>query len=152
MVPDVIAETAAKVFHEVIGADVVRITRSGGARLVESRVGRADASHKVKASLLTETRLVKQVEVGQNRAEVFFLADVDALSSPPGGFDVKAETVLEKDRVTAEVEIEAALFRRERAVGSGGRQERAAAQKDVTLLGRGKLGEEQEGENGCEKH
>ena len=157
MVPDVIADATAEVLHEVIGAFVVGLTTDGGSRGVEAGAGSADAAHKIKAQFLTKTRLVEHVEVGQDRAVVYFVEDVDTLSSPPGGFDVKAEAVLEKNRVTAEVEVGAALFRwQRRVVGRGGRQERAAANKDVTLLvggelGDGKLGGEQKRENRCKK-
>jgi len=70
VLPEIVAETGAQLLHEVIGADVVRVTRGGSSRLVKPRVRSADAGGKVKASFLTQARLVEQVEIGQDRAVV----------------------------------------------------------------------------------
>src|ERR1019366_7936299 len=94
-----------------------------------------------------QMRLVEHVEVGEDGAVVFFSGEIDALSRPPGGLDVKAD-VFERNHIAAEVDVEAALLRRKTAAGVGGRHERAAAQEYVNLLGRGELDDKQEGKNG----
>src|SRR5580704_6473072 len=142
MAPDVKANAASDVRHEVVGADVVDTTAARGARDVEAVIASADASHQVEAKSLTQMRLVEEVEVGQDRTKVLLPGEVDALSSPPGGFDIKAE-LLDGKHVAADVEISAAAHRRAVVVGRR-RQKGAAAHKDVDLLGRGKLGEKQE--------
>jgi len=149
MTPDVKADAAAQMRHEVIGAVVTLGARH--ALLVDARIASADAGHQVEANSLPQMRLVEEVEVGQDGAIVQSgPGPVDVLSGQPSGFDVNAEA-LEGDHVTAEVKISAAAHRRVRTAGSGGRLERAAAEKDVTLLGGGKLGEGQEREKGCDQ-
>jgi hypothetical protein len=155
VVPGVIADAAGEMLHEVIGADIVRSARTAGrAGGVESGAGSADTTHKVEAKFLSQTRLVEQVEIGQDGAVVFFSGEIDALSSPPGGLDVNAEAVLQKDRVPANVDVKAAVLRRQKkcvAVGSR-RQGCTAANEDINLLvgshlGGRKLGEEQKSQN-----
>src|SRR5580700_8833780 len=142
MAPNVEAYACAEMLHEVIGAGVVGIASIRGARGVEAHVASADAAHQVKAYSLAQVRLVEEVEVGQNGA-IVQPGFVDTLGSQPGGFDVNAE-LLDGKHVAAEVEIRAAAHRRVGAVGGRGRFKRAAAEKDIDLLGRGKLGKEQE--------
>src|SRR5579863_2802400 len=93
-------------------------------------------------------RLVKYVKVGEDGAIVFTQAGVRALSSSPGGLNVYADVVME-NHVTAEVDIKSALFgtQARAAVAGSGRKKRSTAQEDITLLGRGKLGKEQESTN-----
>ena len=70
MVPDVIADAAAEMLHEVIGADVVRIARGRSSRSVKAGIAGSDPSHKIESELLTDMRLVEQVEVGEDRTIV----------------------------------------------------------------------------------
>jgi len=150
MVPDVIADATAQVLHKVIRADVVGATTAGGARSIEAGGADADPGQKVEASLLTQSRLEKQVEIGKDGSEVFLASDINALTSPPGGFDIKPEAIVE-DHIASEVEVKAAFFRREGASGSCGRQQRAAADKNVALLRAGEVARKNESENGCKK-
>src|SRR5260370_18189586 len=68
--PNVIADAATKVFHEMIAAGVVNaagdITRGWE---IESSAGDADSGHQVEAKFLAQTRLEKGVDVGQEGAE-----------------------------------------------------------------------------------
>jgi hypothetical protein len=158
VVPDVIAETGADVLHEVIAAGVVDAGTSEGAtgddgRDVEAGAGDSDAAEKIETNFFAQPGLEERVEVGQDRAVVYVFAGEGALTGSPGGFNLKAEAALVADYVTADVKVGAAPFRwrKERTAGGGGSQQGAAADKNVTLLGRGKLGEEQASEHGCEE-
>jgi hypothetical protein len=57
-----------------------------------------------------------------------------------------------ENHITAKVDIEATLLCRKTVAGSGrrrGREERAAAYEDVTLLGGSKVAREKDRENWC---
>src|SRR5437660_536599 len=110
--PNVVADTAAEIFHEVIVAGVVDAAGdvARGRRKIETGAGDADAGNKVEAEFLAHTRLEECVEAGQDRA-VGFIAVVVRLPYPEGGFDVQAEAaVLESDDVTADADVRATLF------------------------------------------
>ena len=146
VVPNVVAQTAAEVFHEVITAAVIdaatEVTAGGHFRYVEARAGDADAAEEVGADSLGDFRLEDSVEVGQDGTVSRVLEiRIVALTSPPGGFNAKADAVLESDYVAANVDVSAALFRRllevPHAAGRGGRYKGATADHDVPLLSRG---------------
>ncbi len=104
------------------------------------------------ADLLAEVGLVHGVEVHDDGT--IGLTFEISLAGPPRGFKVEADAFV-KDDVGADTGVQAAFFVQETfpeyaaRVGPG-RKDSAEAEHDVTLLGRGKLGEEQDGENGCE--
>jgi hypothetical protein len=153
--PNIIAETAAEVFHEVVAAGVVDTSAADVAAHylvdVEACAADADTAKDVDAKFLSQTWLVKGVKVRENGAKRYpCSAAVVALVGPPGGSDVKAEALPGHD-VAVDVNVAAAVLRwGEGGIAGGGRQNGAAADHNIPLLGRGKLGEEQECTNGCE--
>src|SRR5260370_42288627 len=109
--PNVIADAATKVFHEMIAAGVVNaagdITRGWE---IESSAGDADSGHQVEAKFLAQTRLEKGVDVGQDGA-VLLIAVVVCLSRPKRCFGAKAKApVPEANEVAADVDVAAALL------------------------------------------
>ena len=110
--PNVVADAAAKIFHEMIAAGVVDaagdITRG---RQIESSAGNADSGNQVEAQFLAQTRLEKRVDVGQDGA-VGLIAVVVCLSRPERCFGAKAQApVAEANQVAADVDVAAAMFR-----------------------------------------
>jgi hypothetical protein len=145
--PNVIADTAAKVFHEVIAAGVVDaagdVTRD---REIESGAGNADSGEQVEAKFPAETRLEKCVEVGQDGA-VGLIAVVVRLPLPKGSFEAKAKTAVpEANEVTADGDVAAAFLRRllevQASGGWGGGDEGAEAHSDVNLLSMSESGKQ----------
>ena len=114
MVPDVVANTAAEVHHEVIVAGVVAVTRirisAGDVRYVEASGSDADASEQVEADFLAQLRLVERIEVGQDRP-VGFIAKITCLTRPPRGFDHNSEVTFEADDISSDSKIGSSLFR-----------------------------------------
>ncbi len=117
VVPNVVADAAAEVFHEVVAAGVVdtpaaEVAAGDYLRDVEACAGDTDAAHKIKPNFLAQTRLKEPVEVGQDGAVVFVFSGIVSLAGSPRGFNVKAKAALEANDVTADADIGATLFRR----------------------------------------
>src|SRR5260370_556066 len=111
--PNVVADAAAKIFHEVIAAGVVDaagdIARGWE---IESSAGDADSGHQVEAKVLAQTRLEKGVDVGQDGAGLL-IAVVVWLSRPERCFGAKAQApVAEANQVAADVDVAAAMLPR----------------------------------------
>src|SRR5580658_2238658 len=115
--PNVVAEAASEVFHEVITAAVIdapaEVTAGGYLRDVEARAGDTDAAEEVRADFLCDSRLEDAIEVGQDWAvsRVLEIRRV-ALTGPPSSFNAKDDAVLKGDDVAGDVQVKAALFRR----------------------------------------
>jgi len=158
VVPEVVAETSGEVFHKVVRAGVVdaagEIAAGDHSREVEAGAGRANAGHEVEAKFLSNFRLVECVYVRQDRA-IALVSVVAGPVIPPGGLKVKAEAAIVVYDIGAHAEISSALFRqfgeRLRTVAGVGLHQGATADHNVGLLGGGKMGQEQESENVCEK-
>lgn len=158
MVPDVIAETGAKILHEVIAGGVVDATRKvaagSGIRHIETGAGNADAAKKIEADFFAELGLEERIKVGQDGA-VGFVAEITRLTRSPGCLHVEAEASLEANNVSANAEIRATLFRDvsgSQLVRAGrGRQKSTAEKHDVALLGCSHVAGEQQSKDRCEK-
>lgn len=155
MVPNVIAETEAQVLHEVMGAGVVDAsaedTTRDNRRDVEASAVDADSGRDVGANLLSQFWLVESIEVGQDGPIGFEAAFIAGLTGPPCGLPGKTDAALEDD-VCTDIKVgptSFCLLEEGRGIGSG-RQNCATAEINVSLLGRGKPGKEQAGENRCE--
>ena len=117
MVPNVVADAAAEVFHEVIAAAVIdvpaEVATRGYLRDIEAGAGNADAAKEIGPDFLGNFRLEDSIEVGQDGTigRVLVIRIV-ALTSPPGDISAEAEVALEADYVAANVDVGAALFRR----------------------------------------
>lgn len=110
--PDIVANTAAKMFHEVIAAGVVDATGSvarGGQ--VESVAGDADAGEKVQAKLIAQAWLEERIHVREDRAKLLITGIVRLMDSK-SGFNIQAKAFVAKaHEVSADIHVGAALFR-----------------------------------------
>lgn len=110
--PEIVADTAADVLHEVSATGVINASRDiAGRKLVEEIVGNADACHDVEAKFSGKLRLEEGVDVSEDGA-IVLVAVIAGLFVPPGGLHVKAKAVLEADHIHADVGEEASLFER----------------------------------------
>ena len=158
VVPEVIAEAPGDVFHKVVCAGVVdaagEIAARDYSRKVEPGAGNANANHEVKAKFLIQLWLEERVYVRQD-GPVGFITVVAGPVIAPGGLDVNAKAALLVDDIAADAGISSALFRqlrkRLRAIAGVGLHHGAAADRNIALLGRRKMGEEQKAEHVCEK-
>jgi hypothetical protein len=150
--PHVVADATANIHQEVVAADkIVAAECAGAKRQIEASALPADAGHEIGTHLFAQLGLVHRVEVGDDRT--IRLAEVISLRSPPSSLKVEAHAFAE-DNVGADAWVKAAFFGTHACiwVTGSGRQKRAEAEHRIALLGGGKLGEEQETENGCEQH
>ena len=159
IVPNVVADAATDMLHEVIAAGVVnaagKVAAGGCEGHVKAGAGNADAAHQVEANLLIETWLVDSVEVGEDGA-VAFITVIAGLASPPGSLDVEPEAALETHNIAAHAQVGSTLLRQwaeglgTAAVGAGLRYG-VAAERNVALLGGGEVAREQHSNNGSKK-
>jgi hypothetical protein len=155
VVPKIIAEASAEILHEVIAGGVVDASGdAAGGKEVEVVAGNADTGQNIEAKFPGQLGLEEHVDVGQDGA-IGFVAVIACLVIPPGGFYVNAEAVPEGDDVSAEAGVDAAFFDRRLkgydVAGGGQRRENAAATQDVSLLGRGEVGEQKNDTRGKEE-
>ncbi len=115
--PDVVAEAAADVFHEVGGAGVVDAASAGsgadaGWWQKELGAGKSDAGADVEAQLLRDMRLEERIDVGEKRTVGFAGERVVGFSVSPGSFYLKAEALVlaKADVVEADDGVNAASF------------------------------------------
>jgi len=152
--PDVVADTAADIHQEVTGAHKILAAKSAGTiRQIEASALPANAGHEIRADLLAQFGLVHGVEVRDDGTiGLSARSAVGSLARSPCSLEVEADALVE-DYVGADTGVEASFFRTKASiwVARSGRRENVAAEHGVPLLGRGKLGEEQEGEKRCEK-
>jgi len=154
--PDVVAHAAADIDQEAMvageaGAEVNAI--AGVVVSVESGALPADAGHEIEANLFGYVGLVHGVEVGNDGA--VGLATSSAVVSggtSPRGLKVEANALVEDD-VGADAGVKAPLLGTACKIGARSTrgQNRAASKHGVRLLGGGKLGQEEDCENGCKK-
>ena len=154
MVPDVVAYTSAKIHEEVTGADeIVTAERSGAVGEIEASTLPSEARHQIQADLLAELGLVHGVKVADDGAKgLASRSAVRTLACSPSGFKIEADAFVEDD-VGAEAGIQAALLGTNAGIWitrSRG-QKSAEAEHGIALLGRSKLCEQQENENGGEQ-
>jgi hypothetical protein len=145
-VPKIIAKAAADILHEVIAGGVVNASgAAAGAKEVEAVAGNADTGKKVEAKFLSQLGLEERVDISKDRA-IIGVTVVASLVIPPGGFYVEAEPMPEGDNVTPEAGVDPTFFDQwleaYDVTGFGRRQEDAGADQDVSLLGRGEVGEQ----------
>jgi len=115
VVPKVVANTGAKVFHEVIAARVVnasddRVAARIGVEPIEARAGNTDAAHKIEANFAGDMRLVEKVESTQEGAVGFTVIRIDRAAVPPGGFDLKTQAVPGADNIPAQADVAATFL------------------------------------------
>jgi hypothetical protein len=151
-VPEVIAEAGAEIFHKVIAAGVVNASGgAAGSKEVEAVAGDADTGQNVEAKFPGQLGLEEDVNVSED-GTIIFVPIVASLVISPGGFYVNAEAMPEGDDVSAEAGVDATFFGRRLkghdVAGGGERRENATADQDISLLGRGEVGEQKNGTRG----
>ena len=159
-VPDIVANAAAKVFHEVIAAGVEGASPSRNAAGRNERAGKtgsghADAGKDVETKLLADAGLIERVDVSEEGTVGFIDVRVVRPLVSPGDLRVKAETVLELDEVAADAEVSTTLFRGwlkgDRGIARGRGHQGTAAKQDIALLGRGEVAGEKKQTGGSEQ-
>jgi len=149
--PHVVADAAAKVHQEaVVAGEIVASEAVGAIGQIEASALHADATHEIKADLLAQLGLVHGVEVRDDGT--IRLTEVISLRPPPSSLKAESDAFAEDD-VGANTGVKATLFGTEAGCWAARprRYERATAEHSIPLLGGGKLGEEQDCKNGCEK-
>jgi hypothetical protein len=154
--PHVVTDAASDVYQEVVagcetGVEIDAVGRVG--ETVEASTLQTDAGHKIETDFLIQAGLIHSVEVGQDGTEgLSARSSVRSLAAFPRGLKAEADAFFEND-VGADAGIKASLFGATRSYGASRfrRQEGAAAEHHVSLLGRSELGDAQEGENWSEK-
>jgi len=99
VVPSVIADASAQMFHQVIAAGVAWARPAGAGRVsrqVETVARDAETAHEVQTKILSHLWLEEGVDVGQNWT-VFFRSIVVGLFYPPRCFQVEAYTLSQKN-------------------------------------------------------
>lgn len=113
MMPDVITDAAAQVFHEVVAAHVVDATAEVAARCwiggIKASALAADAGHEVRAQLLPELGLEDSVKVIEDGA-VGLAVDICSLTGTPCSFKTESQTMMKWDDIKTYVEVGAPLF------------------------------------------
>ena len=122
MVPEVITDTAAHVDEEVIVADVARAKVKAIGSVDESIEASGlppNAAHQVCAELLVESGLEDAVEIEKDRTVGLSAGPaVLTTTSPPCGFEVKADAAVEDD-VRTDAGIKTTFFGNRRIEDAG---------------------------------
>ena len=156
MIPDVVADAPTNVHQKVMAANKAgaEVYAAGcGSVTVEASTLPSDASHQIQAGLLADLGLIHSIEVGNyGTKRLPARTTVRSLARFPSR--LKAETdAFVKDDICTDAGIEAPLLGTEAGiyVARSGGHDRAETEHGIALLGGGKLGEQQESENGGEQ-
>src|SRR5208282_3324880 len=152
VIPHVITDAAADINQKVMAAVVTGAEVDATPSLlitVKASALQADAAHEIEADFLADTRLVYGVEVGDDGTKgLSAISAVGCLAGSPGSFKAESDALVEDD-VGADAGIQAAFFGAKAGdVAARPRGEKSAeAEHGIALLGRGKRGAEEQGEN-----
>ena len=157
--PKIIADAAADVGHEMVGAKRRcarrKISTASAEVVVEDYIFHAQASHKLGFGPLAGWSHIDRIDVGEYRTKILE-AVVKPLSSSDRDFRVYAEAVLPSEKnISADAGVQSALFRWRHeplrgAIGCGGINGTGAG-REVNLLGMDKSSDRKEQTYECKQ-
>lgn len=156
MIPDVVADAPTNVHQKVMAANKAgaEIYAAGcGSVTVEASTLPSDASHQIQADLLADLGLIHSIEVGNyGTKRLPARTTVRSLARFPSRLKAETDAFVEDD-IGTDAGIQAPLLGTEAGiyVARSGGHDRAETEHGIALLGGGKLGEQQESENGGEQ-
>ncbi len=120
--PEVGADAAAEVSHEVVAAGVIRASQQCVAveESIETKIFAADACHQFCRNILADPWCPQRVEVIKDRP-VGLITAIKPLACPPVNFALDAEPVVHQQVGTEPGIRAAALARKEQAIRCGWR-------------------------------